>query len=467
VAKQIAKSYADFYRDYEISGVSTDIAVCKLDAFRGPNSSLVGKFGELASLLTPKLEACHAKQLVQLALGMDLDLWDDRKKAGAAVLAQLAQEIAQKLHQPELVDSLMNGFANAKKMLAGPNSWKVQGEKGEPASAKTAVAELMQFLKPSFKHVYGREETPLGNMLENLHGMVPVPEKVEDPARALSIVRALRELDPGVQDTLAHIEKADADGAAEAKEARELLLTFHHIQRILELADFHVCTGGLTSNDRRLLDSLVAARWEAQSFKGGVYVDLFDFCGRIGEKQIPEVANLDKVTQAIRAAASAAVEDSHFTGADFQHAHGLSVYFPVTAEDYTPKYMNLQFAKETGWGRLVRAYLEATRRPRRYEDALWLSKEHIRRYNRAEIDPLHRDDIEARIIGIDESAAAGGTATKTGRGGNSNNARGGNSNSAKGGNSNSAKGKLAAVFGNPPDGFRRILSTESSKGTET
>jgi hypothetical protein len=463
VAKQVASSYADFYQDYEISGVSTDIAVCALAAFRPPHG-LVEKLAELAKILIPRLEASHARRLVRFAFGADPRAWDQRRKEAEAARDQLARDIAVRLREPDVFAWLADGSAKAKDMLANPDSWKAEGTEEEPASAKIALMELMQSRNPSYRQVDGQKEMLLRDLLLNLQGRVPASKDVEDPALALAIVRAIRELDPGVQKTLALIERADAQGSPEAKEARELLLQFHYIQQTLELAEYDVFRTQPQPDDRQLLDSLGAARWEAQSFKGGLYVDLFDFCGRIAEKHIPEIPGLDDVTQAIRSAAPSVVKACHTTGADFQHAHGLSVYFPAAAEDYTPKYMNLQFAKEAGWGRLVRAYLEATRRPRRDEDTRWFENVPIRRYNFSESDPLHREGIEARIIGIDDGAAPSGTAAKTGKGGNSNN--------AKGGNSNSAKGKLAAVFGNPPDGFRRPgppaqgESPDPMKGTE-
>ena len=218
---------------------------------------------------------------------------------------------------------------------------------------------------------------------------------------ALALVRARRELDPGVQRSLALVEALDARGATEAKQVREMLLRFHHIRQVLELAEYEVCRGGLLPRDHRLLDSLVAARWEAQSFKGGIYVDLYDFCARMEMRKVPGVSELGDLKKAISSKEGSAVNSSYTTGAAFQHAHGLSVYFPVAARDYTPKYMNLQFSRDTGWGRLVRAYLEATRKARRDEDTMWFGEQAVRRYGTSEVDPLRREEIEASIVGID------------------------------------------------------------------
>ena len=449
VSKKIARSYADFYRDYEISGVSTDIAVCNLEAFRAP-SSVVGELGKLAASLIPKLEAFHARRLVEIAFGLKSSIIQERMERGEAAITQLASEIARTLASDELEGMLLSGSKDAGTFLASGNPPKV-GEMNGRASEKAAIVELTQSLSNNYRQIEGR----FSDVLADLPGKLP--DEVSDPAVALALVRAKRELDPGVRKALTLIEDLDAHGKINAKPAREMLLKFHHIRQLLELAEFDVCKGGLNTDDHWLLDALVAARWEAQSFKGGVYVDLYDFCSCIEETHIPGVANLDDITKAIRSEASGAVADTFTTGADFQHARGLSVYFPVMAEDYTPKYMNLQFAKETGWGRLVRAYLEATRRPRRDEDTLWFGEEHIRRFKAPEIDPLRRDEIEARIIGVDGDEGSGEATAKQGRGGGSDTAKGGGSDTAKGGGSDTAKGKIAAVFGNRPDGFRRIV----------
>jgi hypothetical protein len=205
-----------------------------------------------------------------------------------------------------------------------------------------------------------------------------------------------------------------------------------------------------------LLDALVAARWEAQSFKGGTYVDLYDFCHRVHEKGI--AANgMEELRKAIRYDKDSVVLDAHVTGSQFQNANGLSVYFPVAATDYTPKYMNLLFARDTGWGRLVRAYLEATRRTRRDEARLWFLNEPIRRYDTAEVDPLHSDDIEARIVGVDDSEGNGNGTAKLGRAGGETGSKAGGETGSKAGGETGSKGSRGFVLGNRPDGFRRSL----------
>ena len=99
VATNIARSYATFYRDYEIAGVSTDIAVCDLARFR--DNSLVPKLTALAASLIPGLEASQARRLGGIANG----------KTGEAKkeIDQLAKQIATALEDGELEELLQNG----------------------------------------------------------------------------------------------------------------------------------------------------------------------------------------------------------------------------------------------------------------------------------------------------------------------------------------------------------------------
>jgi hypothetical protein len=59
---------------------------------------------------------------------------------------------------------------------------------------------------------------------------------------------------------------------------------------------------------------------------------------------------------------------SCYTGPAVQHSHGLSIYFPWSAESKDKElkeYKKLQFARETGWAGFLEKYLDETRRERR------------------------------------------------------------------------------------------------------
>jgi hypothetical protein len=227
-----------------------------------------------------------------------------------------------------------------------------------------------------------------------------------------------------------------------------------------------------------LCDALVGARGQAQSFKANVYVDLFDLCRclerRLGNNPLGQLCGM------IGTAINGAVLSSHFTGPAFQHAHGLSVYFPTEARDYASEYENLEFAEQTGWGRLVRAFLRATRRGRRDEGAHWSQADHpVLRFGDLEIDPLETDTLEARIVGLirppsnrncfraDKVLASTekrirprkeGRAGTEGRirAGTEGRIRAGTEGRIRAGTEGRIKGdSITAVWGNPPDGFFR------------
>jgi hypothetical protein len=165
-------------------------------------------------------------------------------------------------------------------------------------------------------------------------------------------------------------------------------------------------TNGLTSPE--ILEAIVLAHWEAQAYKSDDFVDLYDFCDCLIERLV--VPGKDKTQSAqiksryanVKSPATDIIEScinvknliedgedpvvlqACFTGAAFQHSHGLSIYFPwfevpdPLKEDRndpekTPdskvlsEYKNLAFS-ETKWGEFVETYLDVTRRKRRNED---------------------------------------------------------------------------------------------------
>jgi cysteine peptidase C11 family protein len=119
-------------------------------------------------------------------------------------------------------------------------------------------------------------------------------------------------------------------------------------------------------------DLVVMAHWRAQSYKLEQHTDLWDFChllqeaaARSGSKEIPvDLAALcNDVTRAIEAVVG---KRQGFAGPEFQHSHGLSVYFPWSTADsgsFKP-YAKLAFSgKEgSGWFGFLTSYLKETQR---------------------------------------------------------------------------------------------------------
>lgn len=150
-------------------------------------------------------------------------------------------------------------------------------------------------------------------------------------------------------------------------------------------------TEELSEGRSEFLDQIVLAHWEAQSYNGEKFVDLFDFCDcllkRYGLASVPEALPGDTQAAARREQEvksrgkikercedmmklidGTLVRRSCYTGITYQYSYGVSIYFPwaEVSPDYTPK--NLKFVETSGWREFLTAYVEATRRkPRGYE----------------------------------------------------------------------------------------------------
>ena len=120
---------------------------------------------------------------------------------------------------------------------------------------------------------------------------------------------------------------------------------------------------------RQFQDALLLAHWEAQSYNGEQFVDLFDFCDclqtRLGEGAIAEQCQVVKDFLE-----SEFVLASCYSGAIYQYSYGVSLYFPWSYVALS--YWNLDFVKEaqgSGWGSFLKTYTLLTRRTPRGMDA--------------------------------------------------------------------------------------------------
>jgi hypothetical protein len=149
--------------------------------------------------------------------------------------------------------------------------------------------------------------------------------------------------------------------------------------------------------ESEFLDQVVLAHWEAQSYNGERFADLYDFCALLGQRyrvrELPEGAGVAerednerraRIGEAVevvkRGIAGGVVKLSCYSGVDYQYSYGISVYFPWA--EVGPHYKNLDFAADSGWGGFLEAYTEATRRrPRGYRPGklkLWANVERFR-----------------------------------------------------------------------------------------
>jgi len=139
---------------------------------------------------------------------------------------------------------------------------------------------------------------------------------------------------------------------------------------------------GLTSEllpftEKAVQDGVVLAHWRAQSFKWEQYVDLWDFCDQlrlqVGENGGELRSACDSVMNHIgdpsdQGDSSLRAVVAHETvGIEFQHAHGLSVFFPWSipkfeTPDWFTLYRGLQFASESKWLPFLQCYAAKTMR---------------------------------------------------------------------------------------------------------
>ena len=111
----------------------------------------------------------------------------------------------------------------------------------------------------------------------------------------------------------------------------------------------------------RLENALVLAHWEAQSYNGEQYVDLYDFCDCLQKRQ-PSKEIAQRCETLKKFIETDFVLKSCYCGAVYQYSYGVSIYFPWA--NIAPSYWNLDFVDEKapGWGSFLKAYTRLTRR---------------------------------------------------------------------------------------------------------
>ena len=146
--------------------------------------------------------------------------------------------------------------------------------------------------------------------------------------------------------------------------------------------------GKTTLADPDLVDAIVLAHWKAQGYKKEQYIDLWDFCDQLSQRlEHPKNAEIKKIYNACEKIKEVIeptkptypdkmfIRLSGYSGPQFQHSHGISVFFPwaslmdaagVTDLEY---YQSLRFARVTAWDELIRLYLYKTQREVREENA--------------------------------------------------------------------------------------------------
>jgi hypothetical protein len=115
--------------------------------------------------------------------------------------------------------------------------------------------------------------------------------------------------------------------------------------------------------DAEVKKVIILSRWQAQSYEGTEYVDLYDFCSLL--EQNCDRAEIKDACQGVInvIAREKFVVESVYRGAGAQYSYGLSIYFPLT--EISAFYQRLDFAQHTHWVEFLKEFQKATRRPER------------------------------------------------------------------------------------------------------
>ncbi|HEY6804064.1 MAG TPA: clostripain-related cysteine peptidase [Pyrinomonadaceae bacterium] len=133
-----------------------------------------------------------------------------------------------------------------------------------------------------------------------------------------------------------------------------------HIDKLARVMEKELRIATDNSKQRSFKDDLVLAHWEAQSYNGERFIDLFDFCKCL-ERRTPLATVLEQCQETCRFISRKFVLKSCYSGATYQYSYGVSIYFPWS--QLLPKYENLEFVQgDSGWLRFLKTYLTATRR---------------------------------------------------------------------------------------------------------
>ncbi len=120
----------------------------------------------------------------------------------------------------------------------------------------------------------------------------------------------------------------------------------------------------------KVRDAIVLAHWKAQGFKNEQHLDVYDFCEQLKER-IPQNEPIAIACKKVQRAIDDLVLASSSSGAAFQYAHGISIFFPwanltdAAGVSDLAHYQSLEFAKSTRWDEFLKAYLESTQRETR------------------------------------------------------------------------------------------------------
>ena len=116
------------------------------------------------------------------------------------------------------------------------------------------------------------------------------------------------------------------------------------------------------TNAKPVTDAIILSHWRAQSYKKETYCDLWDFCELLSKYSFTK---LEKPCKRVQLAITNMVISARYYGTNFEHSHGLSIFFPWRDSDELGEYSNLKFSSNSKWGKFLKKYAEVTRRESR------------------------------------------------------------------------------------------------------
>ncbi len=115
--------------------------------------------------------------------------------------------------------------------------------------------------------------------------------------------------------------------------------------------------------DGEVKKAILLSRWQAQSYEGTDYVDLYDFSSLLAQNC--DHAEIKHVCQKVINVIDGedVVVESVYRGPGAQYSYGLSIYFPL--HEISALYQRLDFAQDTHWVEFLKEFQKTTRRPER------------------------------------------------------------------------------------------------------
>lgn len=211
---------------------------------------------------------------------------------------------------------------------------------------------------------------PYRQILQRLCNDFATPEAAKKPSVTTEAAKAIVEEYVNYYATYWMAGLSVTQSALNVKKVGELRREIGRLAQAMEKA--LLAEADQPRSSKQFENALLLAHWEAQSYNGEQFVDLYDLCDCL-QKRLSDSdrAIVDLCNRVKKFIATEFVLTSCYCGATYQYSYGVSIYFPWA--QVAPNYWNLDFVSETsapGWGSFLKTYTKLTRRlPRGVERA--------------------------------------------------------------------------------------------------